>query len=260
MEFSELKNIIEALVFASESPLKLNQLAEILPECSADDIKHAVTELQQDMDNRVVTIKRVAGGYQFATRPEYAQYISKLFETRDNNRLTRASLEALAVVAFKQPISKVEVSAIRGVNSDGVIKKLLDRKLITISGRDDGPGRALLFKTTDEFLNYFGINDVKDLPRPKEVEDLLAEGEGGKLLQELPEEVLIAEGIQTEEEGEQGRQQEGEQNADQELEHAESSEIKKEQISENDTVENDIDVDSTNDSTQEKGASYDEAK
>ncbi len=95
-------------------------------------------------------------------------------------------METLAIIAFKQPISRVEVSAIRGVNSDGVIKTLLDARLITISGRDEGPGRALLFKTTPEFLRYFGINDISDLPRPKEVEELLAAGEGGQLLKELP--------------------------------------------------------------------------
>ncbi|MBN2000400.1 SMC-Scp complex subunit ScpB, partial [candidate division KSB1 bacterium] len=112
-------------------------------------------------------------------------------EERVRSRLSRAALETLSIIAFKQPISRVEVSAIRGVNSDGVIKGLLERRFITIVGRDSGAGRALLFVTTDDFLRYFGLNDIGDLPRPKEIEELLAEGEGGRLLSELPEEMLL---------------------------------------------------------------------
>ena len=123
-----------------------------------------------------------------------------MFQEKQRSRLSRAALETLAIVAFKQPISRVEVSAIRGVNSDGVMKKLLDFRLITISGRESGPGRPLLFKTTQEFLNYFGINDISELPRPKEIEELLAEGEGSEILQRLPDEALLSEKESLEEE------------------------------------------------------------
>ena len=189
MDTTKLAHILEALVFASDSPISLKQISAIVKEASADNIEKALEQIKTDCENRGIVLKKIAGGYQFATRPEYAQWVGNMLETKASSRLSRAALEALAIVAFKQPISRVEVSAIRGVNSDGVMKKLMDLKLITIAGRDEGQGRALLFKTTTDFLQYFGINDISDLPRPKEIEELLAEGEGGKLLQELPEEI-----------------------------------------------------------------------
>lgn len=193
MDKAELKRILEALIFASEAPMTEKQLLTLLPDESPDSLGSAVAELQAEYQDRAFTIKKVAGGWQFASKPEYAPWIGKMFEEKARSRLSRAALETLAIIAFKQPISRVEVSAIRGVNSDGVIKTLLDSRMITISGRDQGPGRALLFKTTPEFLHYFGINQVSDLPRPREVEELLAAGEGGQLLKEIPDELLIAE-------------------------------------------------------------------
>ncbi len=186
MDKKTLKAVLEALIFASQTPLSEKQILTLLPEETAETIQEAVAQLQQEYAEHAFTIKRIAGGWQFASKPEYAPWIAKLLEEKARSRLSRAALETLAIIAFKQPISRVEVSAIRGVNSDGVIKTLLDARLITISGRDEGPGRALLFKTTPEFLRYFGINDISDLPRPKEVEELLAAGEGGQLLKELP--------------------------------------------------------------------------
>jgi len=193
MEQNQLQQLLEALIFASDSPLSFQNIQKIIKDSSEDDLQQAIRSLQEQCQNRGIVLKKVAGGYQFATKPEFAPYVGQMLEERASSRLSRAALEALAVVAFKQPISRVEVSAIRGVNSDGVMKKLLDMKLITIAGRDDGPGRALLFKTTPEFLQYFGINDISDLPRPKEIEELLAEGEGGKLLKELPDEAVMRE-------------------------------------------------------------------
>lgn len=189
MERTKLAHILEALIFASDSPLSLNQLSSIINEASTDEIEQAIETLKIDCENRGIMLKKIAGGFQFATRPEYSKWVGNMLENRASSRLSRAALESLAIVAFKQPISRVEVSATRGVNSDGVMKRLLDLKLITIAGRDEGQGRALLFKTTPEFLQYFGINDIADLPRPKEIEELLAEGEGSKLLQELPDEI-----------------------------------------------------------------------
>ena len=156
-------------------------------------IEEALADLALDYESRALTLKKVAGGYQITTKKEYAEWVGRMFEEKARSRLSRAALESLAIIAFKQPISRVEVSAIRGVSSEGVIKKLLDARLITIAGRDSGPGRALLFRTTPEFLHYFGINEVSDLPRPKEVEELLAEGEGGDILQELPDDVLLSD-------------------------------------------------------------------
>jgi segregation and condensation protein B len=195
MDREQLKRVLEALIFASASPLTLQQMVAILGEIEQTEIESALTELSSDLSNRAIYLKKTGGGYQFGTRAEYAEWIGQMFQEKQNSRLSRAALETLAIIAFKQPISRVEVAAIRGVNSDGVMKKLLDFRLITISGRDTGPGRPLLFKTTSEFLNYFGINDVSELPRPKEVEELLADGEGGEILQQIPDEVLIAEGL-----------------------------------------------------------------
>lgn len=193
MDRAELKPILEALIFASEAPMTEKQLLTLLPEESPESLSSAIEELQAEYADRAFTIKKVAGGWQFASKPEYAPWIGKMFEERARSRLSRAALETLAIIAFKQPISRVEVSAIRGVNSDGVIKTLLDSRMITISGRDSGPGRALLFKTTPEFLHYFSINQISDLPRPREIEELLAAGEGGQLLKEIPDELLMAE-------------------------------------------------------------------
>ena len=193
MEKTRLVHILEALIFASDSPIPLKQLSSIIDESTTEEIEDALNTLGRDCENRGIVLKKIAGGFQFATRPEYAKWVGSMLETRASSRLSRAALESLAIVAFKQPISRVEVSAIRGVSSDGVMKKLLDLKLITIAGRDEGQGRALLFKTTPEFLQYFGINDITDLPRPKEIEELLAEDEGGKLLQELPDDLATEE-------------------------------------------------------------------
>jgi len=188
-----LTRIIEALIFASDTPLSVEQMSAMIENVSHEEVQEALQHLAADLNGRAFFLKKVGGGYQFASKPEYARWIKKMYAAKAYSRLTRAALETLAIIAFKQPVSKVEVSAIRGVNSDGVIKGLLERKLITISGRDHGPGRALMFSTTKEFLLYFGINDIADLPKPKEVEELLAAGEGERLIKELPEEKLLAE-------------------------------------------------------------------
>ena len=162
------------------------------------DNDNAMAELAEDLKERAFFLKKAGGGYQFATRPEYFRWIKQMFAGRERNRLTRAALETLSIIAFKQPISRVEVAAIRGVNSDGVMQTLLERKLISITGRDEGQGRALLFSTTREFLIYFGIDDISDLPKPKEIEELLAIGEGQKAIREIPEEEILAREVEEE--------------------------------------------------------------
>jgi|GEM_PF-368177 len=198
MHKEQLPKILEALIFASDTPLALSQIHALFPDLEKDDLDSALMQLENELKDRAVFLKKVAGGYQFASRPEYWRYIKKMYAGKERTRLTRAALETLAIIAFKQPISRVEVSAIRGVNADGVIKTLLERKLITMTGRDGGPGRALLFSTTREFLHYFGINEISDLPKPKEIEELLAQGEGERIIQEIPEESILTEAIQDE--------------------------------------------------------------
>ena len=160
MDNEQLKQIVEALIFASDTPLTVRQMVSLIEAVSAEQIEQVLQLLNSEYRARPFFLKRVGGGYRFATRPEFSAYVKKLFEQKSRSRLTRAALETLAIVSFKQPISRSQISAIRGVNSDGVVKGLLERNLIGIGGRDTGPGRALLFSTTDDFLYYFGLNEI----------------------------------------------------------------------------------------------------
>lgn len=190
MNLSELKPIVEALVFASDSPVTLERIQETLEDTDAAVIEQVVEELNREYgeSGRSFFIRKVGGGFHISTRPEFHSWIKKLFFGRQKYRLTQASMETLAIIAFKQPISRVDIAQIRGVNSDAVVGTLMERKLVTIAGRSEGVGRPLLYGTTPEFLKYFGINDLSELPKPREIEELFSK-EG------LPDEVaqLLAE-------------------------------------------------------------------
>lgn len=172
-----LKQVVEAVIFASDEPITADQVKGIVEDTTAAQVKKSVTELNHEysQQNRAFHIIEIAGGFQMVTRESYAQWIKRLYIRKNRSRLSQAALETLSVIAFKQPVSKTEISAIRGVNCDGVVKTLLERKLIAIAGRDEGPGRPLLYKTTKEFLRYFGINSIEDLPKPREIEEMLKE-------------------------------------------------------------------------------------
>jgi len=188
METQELKSIVEALIFAADEPLSEARLRETLELENGFDFGVLIEGLNQEYQSsgRVFTIRKIAGGYQIVTQQNYASWIKKLYLGRQKNRLSHAALETLALIAFKQPISRVDIGQIRGVNSDGVIGTLLERKLVTISGRSEAVGRPLLYSTTAEFLKYFGINDIADLPKPREIEELFSkEGMPEELLQAL---------------------------------------------------------------------------
>jgi len=188
METQELKSIVEALIFAADEPLSEARIRETLELENGFDFGILIDTLNQEYQNsgRVFTIRKIAGGYQIVTQQSYASWIKKLYLGRQKNRLSHAALETLALIAFKQPISRVDIGQIRGVNSDGVIGTLLERKLVTISGRSEAVGRPLLYSTTPEFLKYFGINDITDLPKPREIEELFSkEGMPEELLQAL---------------------------------------------------------------------------
>lgn len=174
-----MKQIVEALIFAADVPLSAEQMREVVEEATPSQIRKAVEALnvEYSQTNRSFHVVAVAGGFQMVTRDTYSQWVKKLFHKRIKMRLSQAALETLSVIAFKQPVSKTDVSAIRGVNCDGVVKTLLERKLITISGRAEGPGRPLLYKTTKEFLITMGVNSLDDLPKPREIEELLKEKE-----------------------------------------------------------------------------------
>lgn len=176
------KNIIEALIFSSDEPLANAEIIKAIKgidgedtSISSDDINNAIDLLNQEYEatGRAVKIVKIAGGYLFATREEYAKYIGYLSSEKTKRRLSQAALETLAIIAYKQPITKPELESIRGVNSDYILATLLDKKLITISGRAETIGRPLLYTTTDEFLKYFGLNSLSDLPKPREIEEIM---------------------------------------------------------------------------------------
>jgi len=177
MQFERLKQVIEAVIFASDVPLSNKQIKEFVEETSLSEIGKAIDELNREYmkTNRSFHIIHVAGGYQMVTRESYSQWVRKLFQKRSRSKLSQAALETLSMIAFKQPVARSEIVGIRGVNCDGVLQTLLERKLVTITGRSDGPGRPLLYATTKEFLRYFGVNELSDLPKPKEIEEILKE-------------------------------------------------------------------------------------
>ncbi|MDH7480412.1 MAG: SMC-Scp complex subunit ScpB [Armatimonadota bacterium] len=164
----KLKNILECMLFVSPQPLIVRQVAQSL-EIDEGEVERAIHELRLDYNGRGLQIVRIAGGYQMCTRPEYADYIAKLLKP-ERVRLSRAALETVAIIAYRQPITAPEIEAIRGVNSDGVLHTLLERGLIKQVGRKETVGRPILYATTEEFLNHFGLNDLSELPELEEVE------------------------------------------------------------------------------------------
>jgi segregation and condensation protein B len=180
----DLKRIIEALLFASPEPLSIARIKSILQGVETGEVTEALESLKDDYaeTSRSIQIVEIGGGYQLATKPDYAVFVGRLVESRSKQRLSKAAMETLAVVAYKQPVVRSTIEGIRGVNADGVLRTLMERDLIRIVGRGDGPGRPLLFGTTREFLLQFGLNKLSDLPGLKEIEELVGgrdEGEAG---------------------------------------------------------------------------------
>lgn len=175
MEKNDIKIVIESLLFINEKPLESAEMAQVL-DVSKRDIETAADELIGEYQQRStgICIVKVAGGYQMCTSAETEVWAKKMYHERTKQKFSTASLETLAVIAYKQPITKVEIEAIRGVNVDGVSKKLTDLGLIKIGGRKEVVGRPFLFVTTRKFLEYFGINSLKDLPKLEDF-TLLAE-------------------------------------------------------------------------------------
>ena len=158
-------DVVEALLFASDTPLEAERIREVLELESAQAARELVEELRARYQDRGLQIVEVGGGYRMITRPELAPWLVRLARARTKTRLSRPALETLAIVAYKQSVSRPEVDAIRGVNSDAVLENLLERRLVRITGRKDAPGRPYLFETTREFLVAFGLRDLADLPK-----------------------------------------------------------------------------------------------
>ena len=171
----DVKKIVEAVLFAADSSIPLDRLAAIVEEAEKREIREALKALaeQYDSEERPYALAEVAGGWQMYCRPDYSKWIRELHKGRIATRLSQAALETLAIVAYKQPIVRAEIETIRGVDSSGVLATLMRRDLITIAGRAPGMGRALMYRTTKEFLRYFGLNFVTDLPRLEEFAEVL---------------------------------------------------------------------------------------
>ncbi len=165
MERAQCKAQIEAILFLKEEPVKAEQLAKFL-ESSPDEVRTLVKELQEELasQQRGLRIFEIAGGYQMGSAPELAPYIEKALGEKESDSLSPAALETLAIIAYKQPLTRVEIEAVRGVRCEHVLDQLLKRKLICVCGRKEGPGRPLLYKTTPDFLKFFGLKSLEELP------------------------------------------------------------------------------------------------
>jgi segregation and condensation protein B len=175
-------SIIEALVFSSDEPISTSELVKAIKGIDGEDIEISDKEVESSIEelnqlyqekNSAFQIVKLAGGYLFATRSEYAKYVGFLSSEKSKRRLSQAALETLAIIAYKQPITKPELETIRGVNSDYILNTLLEKTLVAITGRAETIGRPLLYGTTIEFLKYFGLDKLSDLPKPREIEEIM---------------------------------------------------------------------------------------
>ncbi len=175
-------SVIEALIFSSDEPLNAGEIIRAIKGIDGDEIQIS----QNDIDSCIIGLNKtyeeanlsfrimaIASGYLFASSKEYAKYIGFMSSEKSKRRLSQAALETLAIIAYKQPITKPELEVIRGVNSDYILNTLLEKKLITITGRAESIGRPLLYGTTEEFLKYFALNRISDLPKPREIDEIM---------------------------------------------------------------------------------------
>jgi len=167
MEENNIKSVIEALIFASEKPITIEQIKKVLGNMDTAGVNKVIDELKQEYNSqsRGMRIIEIAGGFQMITSSVFAPFLKKLFKSRYGERLSKQALESLAIIAYKQPLTKAEIEALRNVNVDGVMKSLIDKNLIRICGRRKVPGRPFVFGTTREFLEHFGLKSLQDLPK-----------------------------------------------------------------------------------------------
>lgn len=179
MSTAGIKNIVESLIFASDEEITLKEIKDLLDgfkiSVSVKEVEDSINELNDDYEKNgnAFEIIKVAGGFQYATRKKFAHFLGKLTAETQKKKLSQSAIETLAIIAYKQPITRSEIEFIRGVNVDYIVNSLLERDLISIKGRADGPGRPILYGTTASFLKVLGMSSVEDLPKLKEINEIL---------------------------------------------------------------------------------------
>ena len=179
MSNAGIKNIVEALIFASDEEITTKEIKDLLDgfkiSVSLKEVDASIEELNSDYEqnSNAFEILKLAGGYVFATRKKFSHFLGKLSAETQRKKLSQSAIETLAIIAYKQPITRTEIEFVRGVNVDYIVNSLLERDLITIKGRADGPGRPILYGTTASFLKVLGLNALEDLPKLKEINDIL---------------------------------------------------------------------------------------
>jgi segregation and condensation protein B len=178
------KLILEAILFAASEPISVEQFQEVLPALDKRAIRIELDELRQDYEEmrRSFRLVEIANGYQISTSPQYSEWIQKFYTRQVRVKLSPSALETLAIVAYKQPVTRTDVATLRGVNSDSVLNSLVEKGLVCIAGRKDG--RSLLFSTTDDFLQQFGLKDASELPSLEEIDELLNTSNGNEAAQD----------------------------------------------------------------------------
>ncbi len=174
-----IQGVVEALLFVNERPITVDQIKRVLETVTPTEIKNAIEALNNEYRSRSggITIQEIAGGYQMLSNPEYVTYIRNFYKTKHKEKLSKPALETLAIIAYKQPVTRADVEVIRGVNSDGVVAHLLEKELIKLGGRKEVPGRPFLYETTKQFLEYFGLKSLEVLPNLEELIALQAKSE-----------------------------------------------------------------------------------
>ena len=189
MEENNLKSVIEALIFVSGKPIGLEQIKKVTSVTEAASLRKVIDELIQEYEasGRGMRIVEVAGGFQMIAATNYAVFLKKLFKDRSPEKLSKPALESLAIIAYKQPLTRSEIESLRNVNVDGVMKSLLDKNLVRICGRKKIPGRPFVYGTTREFLEHFGLKSLEDLPKIEEFTAMAEQKEANNEIEPIEE-------------------------------------------------------------------------
>lgn len=174
LQNNEIKRTLESIIFVSSAPVTIKELQHYFKDCGAKELKEALEELALEFKNsdRAFELVEISNGYQFRSKPEFAEDIISFNKEIRKFRISKASLEVLSIVAYKQPVTRAEIEQVRGVDCSGIINALLDKRLLDIRGRKDVPGRPFTYGTTDEFLATFNLKNLSDLPTLREIEEI----------------------------------------------------------------------------------------